>query len=267
MGWEERHGKRYYYRKVWANGSCVSQYVGAGPVAEAIGQLTQLDQQRLKFERDVSRAEQADIAALDSQVDKFCAFVGQVVIAVLLATGHHQHKRQWRKQRMGKSQKDDPNAFLMRLQKGHGADGDIQKFKEAITEVPEVLELFNLAKNAQEQVIEGLSGDNQALKFANLQIVENIRRELGYNDASILEKLIIEQITLCYVRLYWVEGLFTQGLKNGSAWVAHGEKRLSINQRRYFRAIETLARVRRLARRTPDIFQINLAKQQLNLTR
>ena len=66
-------------------------------------------------------------------------------------------------------------------------------------------------------------------------------------------------------RLYWVENLMTGQLKNcTSSQLQHWEKRLSANQRRYFRAIETLARVRKLASRTPEILQVNIAEQQVN---
>ncbi len=36
MGWEDRGGNRYYYRKRWEGGRCISEYLGAGATAELL---------------------------------------------------------------------------------------------------------------------------------------------------------------------------------------------------------------------------------------
>lgn len=271
MAWETRNGKQYYYAKRWQNGKCVSEYRGAavGPIGELLAmmhEIEQLERLKAKNERAKWQKEQERITNLDRQIEAVCSEIQAITHAVLVATGHHQHKGLWRKKRMDRKQKEaKANAFLMRLQKGRGSSEDVQQFKKAIKEVPAVLKLFDLAENARETVITQFSGDNQAMKIANQQLLENIKQELGYNDASVLEKLLIEQIILCHTRLYWVENLFTANLKvANSAGVIHWEKRLNANQCRYFRAIETLAKIRHLARRTPEILQINIAEQQVN---
>ena len=57
MGWEERGSRLYYYRKEWVNGTCQTQYIGAGELAEAIAVLDELERQQQAFERDIERAE------------------------------------------------------------------------------------------------------------------------------------------------------------------------------------------------------------------
>ena len=105
------------------------------------------------------------------------------------------------------------NKFLKRLQSGKGTKKDVEGFKKGFKEVPDVLNVFDLAKVAQRQALDSLSGDNQALELANKQILKNIKQELGYDASSQLERLLIEQIILCHIRLYWVENLMTANLK------------------------------------------------------
>jgi len=78
--------------------------------------------------------------------------------------------------------------------------------------------------------------------------VHNVKSPLGYDRAGPIERLLIEQVAACYLRLNITEqsceGVMGKehALKLGSYW----EKKLSSAQHRYLRAIETLARIRRL---------------------
>lgn len=95
MGWERRGNRRYYYRKRRQGGQVVSEYVGAGELAETTAALDAL-------ERDLRQAEQRRweaIQAADAQVDQVADLVQALIHAILLATGHHTHKGQWRKKR------------------------------------------------------------------------------------------------------------------------------------------------------------------------
>ena len=88
--------------------------------------------------------------------------------------------------------------------------------------------------------------------------------ELTHPGDGALEKLIIGQIVGCWLRLSFVEYSLSIGSVEGSFNMAQGaswEKRASTAQRRYLRAIETLARVRRS--RLPAV-QVNIAEQQVN---
>ena len=95
-----------------------------------------------------------------------------------------------------------------------------------------------------------------------------LRRGLGYPDAPMMEQMLIENVLLAWLRLNLWEYHFTEmdggegmTLKKAAFW----DKRISAGQRRYLRAIETLARVRKITRTT---MQINIAEegsQQLNI--
>lgn len=94
-----------------------------------------------------------------------------------------------------------------------------------------------------------------------------MRDNLGYNDASELEKSLIQHVVLCWLRLHDCELKYhmvtgdNPTMSQGAYW----EKKLSYNQRRFLKASETLARVRRLmakAEPKPDRTAFNLLLAQ-----
>jgi hypothetical protein len=98
-----------------------------------------------------------------------------------------------------------------------------------------------------------------------------LKKDLGYDDAPILEKLLIQQAALCWLKLNLVELSYSGAMKQ-SITLTQGiywEKRLTAAQRRFTRACETLARVRKLSRNVPAV-QFNIAAsggKQVNLTK
>ena len=92
---------------------------------------------------------------------------------------------------------------------------------------------------------------------------------MGYEHSPIIEKMLIENIIITWLRYHWTEFQLTTRMDRDVSMsvVAWWEKRTSAAQRRYLRAIETLARVRKLARNTPAL-QVNIATeggQQVNV--
>ena len=110
-----------------------------------------------------------------------------------------------------------------------------------------------------------------AVKECWKQRLQALKRDLGYDDAPLLEKLLIQQAALCWLKLNLVElsysGTMAQSitLTVGMYW----EKRLNAAQKRFTRACETLARIRKVSRNTPAL-QFNIATsggQQVNLAK
>jgi hypothetical protein len=98
--------------------------------------------------------------------------------------------------------------------------------------------------------------------------LKSIRADLGLATSPPLEQLLIQQVALCWLNLNLVEYRHVNIMKQsisltlGTYW----DKRLSMAQKRFIRACESLARVRRLARRVP--LQVNIAApggQQINV--
>ena len=95
-------------------------------------------------------------------------------------------------------------------------------------------------------------------------------RDLGYAAASPLEKMLIEHVLLCWFYFNSTQCAFINNLNNQSFMnhktILIWEKRVTTAQQRYLRASESLARIRKLTRRTPAL-QVNIATnggQQIN---
>jgi hypothetical protein len=95
MTWEHRKHSPYYYRKRRCGRKVVSEYVGAGQLAEAASALAAREQQL----RCAARQQRAAHRALDAQVDHACDLIHALASAALLLAGHHTHKGQWRQKR------------------------------------------------------------------------------------------------------------------------------------------------------------------------
>ena len=97
-----------------------------------------------------------------------------------------------------------------------------------------------------------------------------MQKQLGYGEASMLEQMLIQQLLLSWLRLnLWeYESIHMQSKGEMSLDKAYfWERRLSAAQKRYLSACESLARVRRLTRRTPAL-QVNIntnSGQQVNI--
>ena len=90
-------------------------------------------------------------------------------------------------------------------------------------------------------------------------------------DSGNAEQLLIQQAALCWLKLNLVELSYSGTMKQSITLTLgiYWEKRLSAAQRRFTRACETLARVRKLSRNTPAL-QFNIATsggQQVNVAK
>jgi hypothetical protein len=103
MAWENRNGSRYYYQKRREGGRVVSRYVGAGALADLMAQIDEIDRERQALEREHWQASQAEEAAIDKEIAEYSRLLRQFTAAVLLASGCHQHRRQWRVKRERKA--------------------------------------------------------------------------------------------------------------------------------------------------------------------
>ena len=99
MAWESRRNKSYYYRKRKVGGKVFSEYLGNGflaDYAEGMDERAKAEAARKRKEWEAIKDEQR---RLDKIVDDFTALVNTYTDALMLVTGHHTHKRQWRKER------------------------------------------------------------------------------------------------------------------------------------------------------------------------
>lgn len=99
MAWESRQGRRYYYRKTRAGKRVHSSYVGSGETAELIAKIEEMEREQAEQERQAQRRQAAKEQATDEQIAALIKLADEHIRALMIVTGYHQHKRQWRKQR------------------------------------------------------------------------------------------------------------------------------------------------------------------------
>ncbi len=99
MGWEERKGRFYYYRKRREGGRVVSEYVGDGPLADACEALDEAEKEKRRLEREALRQEREALDRQAGQVKDVLDQIRALTHAALIAGGYHMHKGQWRKRR------------------------------------------------------------------------------------------------------------------------------------------------------------------------
>jgi hypothetical protein len=100
----------------------------------------------------------------------------------------------------------------------------------------------------------------QAIPLVWEEQADELRDELGFKTAPALERMLIEHIVLCWLRLALNELQFSAVMQHGGtlAQIEHHQRRLGAAQKRFTRASESLARLRKLAR--PSV-QINVAAE------
>ena len=103
MGWEQRGGRSYYYRKERVGSRVRSVYVGTGTLALLGSRLDALQREEGEAEREEWRRTKARHAEEDSAIAAIAEMVEDLKAAPLLAAGFHTHKRAWRLIRGGKS--------------------------------------------------------------------------------------------------------------------------------------------------------------------
>jgi hypothetical protein len=83
----------------------------------------------------------------------------------------------------------------------------------------------------------------------------NMRDELGWQDSTEIEKLLIRQICLTWLKLYFVERVHHSKTNESHTFNLgiYWEKRLSGAQKRHLKAVESLAKVRKMTAQTAKL--------------
>ncbi len=145
---------------------------------------------------------------------------------------------------------------------------DRARFTALVKQQPGMWHLYgDLAYHARAKLFDAVKMPESMRESLDVGMAE-LRRELAGDAAPRMVQMLVENVVLCWLRLQLAEYHYTLNMfaKDGPsrAMGDYWERRLSMAQGRYLRAIETLARVRRLA--IP--VQINIAAdggQQVNV--
>jgi len=153
------------------------------------------------------------------------------------------------------------NALFRRAHKENPKPEDVEMLREVLEKYPALSSITGeLAGQAEKEIIGHAYADHPGRALALHKHCELQRDELGYKSATALERLLIQHIVLCWLRLYLTELRYETAMRDATLLQGvYWEKKLSANQRRYLRSIETLARIRKLSINV----QINMAHQQI----
>lgn len=145
---------------------------------------------------------------------------------------------------------------------------DLHRLRQLAARAPGFLSACSTTASIRQQLIEKIShGNSRAFMLAEVDL---LTQQLGHADAPPLERLLIDHILTVRLRLVDAENRYNSIVVGNSVSLQQGQywdNLLSSTQARFLRAIEALARVRRLARNTPAL-QINIAHeggQQVNV--
>jgi hypothetical protein len=149
-----------------------------------------------------------------------------------------------------------------------GDDQASQALIEACQTVPRLWEILStLSSLAVRSWVDLLAPAGPGTEITRRIIekeIERKRSEVAGEDPSPLERLLAERVALCWLAANYADAEYTRKLKTGMSF-REGEyysKRCEQTNRQLLKAIESLARVRRLL--TP--MQINIGQNQINLT-
>lgn len=126
---------------------------------------------------------------------------------------------------------------------------DVKALKQLFDESPYIWQqVGNLAARVEESIIETQSGKSHLVIEATKRKIAEMRDQLGWANSSELEKIIIEQVCMNWLRLNHLESVHEQKMRESHTLPVgeHWDKLLTQAQKRYLRACESLAKVRKL---------------------
>ena len=144
---------------------------------------------------------------------------------------------------------------------------DVQALREMMGAVPGLWRTAgDLAQRTTLRLIEQASS-SAAVRESMIRGAAELREGLESEGAPVLERVVIEQVVLCWARLNLFEQVLTEEMEHESPQdaVRFWEERVANAQRQFLRASECLARIRRLARTRSAIALIHIAERQVNI--
>ena len=131
--------------------------------------------------------------------------------------------------------------LVRKTQKDKPRQKDVEALRSHLEEHPELWRIVgDVAQHAFVKLADVVSGDQEALR-ASLEAGQSaMRKELGFAQASALERLLIDRVILCWLRLHHVDFHYTVALENSIPLprANYWERRLSAAQHRYLQACQ-----------------------------
>lgn len=127
------------------------------------------------------------------------------------------------------------------------APADLERLRKHFVEHPNDIALLGDLTNQVESRLCDTFKHSQIMIISLQGYCKTLRKELGYKGAPMLEKTLIDHVVICWMRMHICELQYETYTKGATLTVAtFWENTLSATQKRYLRACETLARIRKL---------------------
>lgn len=140
---------------------------------------------------------------------------------------------------------------LVREANQSGKPEDGQKVRDwAVANPPDVGVWRGLSTMIESSLCHLLSESQGTRAMIDIEI-KAMRDAMGYDESSEIEKLMINRVMMCWLRVMQAEQAYT-AVNKGGGMIAHiefGQRSLMRANNQYARAVESLARVRVLAQR------------------
>ena len=154
------------------------------------------------------------------------------------------------------------SAMLQKIDKKEPTEEDLEEAKKMLMDNPHLLQLSQGWSGSRLQQFLDKLGTNKNTQLLLEAEIMSIKDNLGYSSANQMEKLIIEQILSCWARINYVEDLMSAILtQNGLPFktLEYWQNTLTHCQNRYLKAIETLARIKKINKAIA--LQVNIATE------
>ncbi len=248
MGWKLINGHRYYYRSERRNGRVVTEYVGDGDC----GQLIELQQRDFNIRRSLERADRQSEEEASEAGERIVAEwfngVQAVADAAVAAAGFHKHRGQWRRRRM--------KVIATIDESGMEEDGLSQELVDGWGSTALALAETFMAKAHPDK-------SHTLAREAVRRKIEQVQAELEGANPTPLERILAQRAALCWWVVHWLEKQdFRDEGRRTIQQADHSQRKIDRAHRRFLSAVETLAKVRKMA--VPTL-QVNIAKNQVNV--
>ncbi len=156
--------------------------------------------------------------------------------------------------------------FIEVVQRAHSEKptaADIRELRKWLADYPGLWRsVFDMAEVVQTNLIRRMVA-GEAAQIALEENALSIRDDFGYDGAPVLERLLIDNIVMTWLRNQWAEYQLVALMGNANASISSvefWERRLSVVQHRHLLACQALAKIRRLSSKYPNL-QVNIATQ------
>lgn len=278
MGWEVRHGGRWYlYRNRRVNGKPVKEYLAAKDrfgfgdlMAHDLDRLLRWQAKLRRLRRAVRADDRARADGLVAAASAANAGLRTVAEGLLYAIGFHRHHRgEWRMKRELKSLKTlidtlktrkagtdpavvyqppaaDAEAAEVFARARAGDAGAQERVRVLIRDRRWVDWLGDLGRQATAQLIRRAAGGDPVWEAGIAEKANALRAELLGDDPSVLEQLLVRRVVNGWVATHALELTLAVRPPASAGDRAHLDKALTGAQKRFAEAVRELARVRRL---------------------